>query len=201
MFRGEIRGEQGKEDDLQDGLPKQSFFETNFNMTLDIVGRIVGSHKVTHQNTRDMLNFTISKRWDGRKEGKSGNVMLSLEQGKNETVVVNILAPFFGNPKPPGGAPGTPYIHLWDYETVELFFLNNREQYLEVQVRQRGFIAQHIVMLGAPVGANNCFSFPIVVFLMKTKPSGWSAWTLPPHFAEWAEECGKVIKTGSSNRK
>ena len=49
MFRGEIRGEQGKEDDLQDGLPKQSFFETNFNMTLDIVGRIVGSHKVTRR--------------------------------------------------------------------------------------------------------------------------------------------------------
>ena len=45
-----------------------------------------------------------------------------------------ILAPFFENPKPPGGVPGLPYLHLWDYEAVELFFLNNREQYLEVQV-------------------------------------------------------------------
>ena len=44
------------------------------------------------------------------------------------------IGSFFENPRPPGGAPGLPYLHLWDYETVELFFLNNREQYLEVQV-------------------------------------------------------------------
>ena len=93
-----IEGEEKKDDDLQNGLIKQSFFETIFNMTLDIDGKIMGSHRVMPQyNLKKKLNFTISNRWDGRTVQNTGgeNVKLSLEQGTNETVVVNILAPFF----------------------------------------------------------------------------------------------------------
>lgn len=50
-------------------------------------------------------------------------------------ILVHYWLPLFENPRPPGGVPGLPYLHLWDYEAVELFFLNNKEQYLEVQVR------------------------------------------------------------------
>ena len=86
-----IKGE--KEDDLQNGLFHKSFFETVFNMTLDIDAKIIGSHTVTFP--KNTLNFTISNRWDGLKEEKTGDVKLSMEQGANETVVVNILAPYF----------------------------------------------------------------------------------------------------------
>ena len=92
-----IKGEKKRDDDLQNGLLKQSFFETVFNMTLDIDGKITGSHRVMPQYNRNTkLNFTISNRWDGRTAENTGaDVKLSLEQGANETVVVNILAPFF----------------------------------------------------------------------------------------------------------
>ena len=92
-----IKGERKKDDDLPNGLLKQSFFETVFNMTLDIDAKIMGSHRVVPQyDNQKKLNFTISNRWDGgRMEEKTGDVKLSMEQGANETVVVNILAPFF----------------------------------------------------------------------------------------------------------
>ena len=93
-----IKGEKKRDDDLQNGFLKQSFFETVFNMTLDIDGKITGSHRVMPQyNQKKKLNFTISNRWDGRTVENTGaeDVKFSLEQGTNETVVVNILAPFF----------------------------------------------------------------------------------------------------------
>ena len=37
----------------------------------------------------------------------------SLFQGGVE---MNITAPFFNDPPPPGGVPGQPYYGLWDYE-------------------------------------------------------------------------------------
>ena len=90
-----IKGE--KEDTLQNGLFHQSFFETVFNMTLDIDAKTIFSHKVmsSQYDPKKTLNFTISNRWDGRREEKTGDVQLFLEQGTNETVVVNILAPYF----------------------------------------------------------------------------------------------------------
>ena len=92
-----IKGEKKRDDDLHNGFLKQSFFETVFNMTLDIDGKITGSHRVMPQyNQKKKLNFTISNRWDGRTvENTGADVKFSLEQGTNETVVVNILAPFF----------------------------------------------------------------------------------------------------------
>ena len=130
-----MKGKQTKDNGAQDDL-KSEWFETIFNMTLDIDGRITGRHKLwtAQPSTKNMLNFTINHRWDGAKAKKSSDVNLSMEAGANETVVVKITAPFFENPRPPGGAPGLPYLNLWDYEAVELFFLNDREQYLEVQV-------------------------------------------------------------------
>ena len=63
-------------------------------MTLDIDAKIMGSHKWMSY-PKKALNFTISDRWDGRKQENTDDVKLSLEQGTNQTVVVNILAPFF----------------------------------------------------------------------------------------------------------
>ena len=56
------------------------------------------------------LNFTISNRWDGRMAENTGDVKLSLEQGSNETVVVNIQAPFFE-------------VHIGDIGSYWLLFL------------------------------------------------------------------------------
>ena len=105
-----IKGAKKKDDDLQNGLIKQSFFETVFNMTLDIDGKIMGRHRVMSQfNPKKKLNFTISNRWDGHMAENTGDVKLSLEQGTSETVVVNILAPFFE-------------VHIGDIDSYWLLF-------------------------------------------------------------------------------
>ena len=110
-----IKGEKKKDDDLPNGLLKQSFFETVFNMTLDIDGKIMGSHRVMPQyNPKKKLNFTISNRWDGYMAENTGDVKLSLEQGTNETVVVNILAPFFE-------------VHIGDIGSYWLLFLRTQD--------------------------------------------------------------------------
>ena len=59
-------------------------------------------------------------------------------------VVITVKAAYFNDPAPPGGLPGQAYFGLWDYEVVEAFFLNEADQYLEVEFGPHG---QHIVLL------------------------------------------------------
>ncbi len=32
---------------------------------------------------------------------------------------MEVVAPYFGDPPPPGGQPGMPYPGLWDYEVLQ----------------------------------------------------------------------------------
>ena len=59
-------------------------------------------------------------------------------------VHISVRAPYFSDPAPPGGLPGQAYFGLWEYEVVEAFFLNDKDQYLEVEFGPHG---QHIVLL------------------------------------------------------
>ncbi|XP_048778108.2 UPF0462 protein C4orf33 homolog [Ostrea edulis] len=57
---------------------------------------------------------------------------------------IRVNAPFFNDPSNPGGQPGQPFNGLWDYEVAEAFFLNDRNQYIEIELCPHG---QHLVLL------------------------------------------------------
>ncbi len=59
------------------------------------------------------------------------------------------MAPYYGDPAPPGGKAGEAYFQLWDHEVVEAFFLNQEDQYLELEFGPHG---QHLVLLLAGKG-------------------------------------------------
>jgi len=88
--------------------------------------------------------FTIGLTWDGKRlEHRPANISLAPVTGTEE-VRLSVSAPFYDDPPPPGGLPGQAYFGLWDYEVVEAFFLNDKDQYLEVEFGPHG---QHIVLL------------------------------------------------------
>ena len=55
-----------------------------------------------------------------------------------------ISAPYFGDPAPQGGKVGEAYFELWEHEVVEAFFLNDKEQYLELEFGPHG---QHLMLI------------------------------------------------------
>eukprot|EP00092_Neocalanus_flemingeri_P007627 GFUD01008231.1.p1 GENE.GFUD01008231.1~~GFUD01008231.1.p1 ORF type:complete len:1056 (+),score=227.00 GFUD01008231.1:78-3170(+) len=87
-------------------------------------------------------SYSISNTWDG-KPIDHGPAQLSF-RGTKDVVEISITAPYFGDPAPPGGKPGEAYFKLWDYEVVEAFFLNDKEQYLELEFGPHG---QHLSLL------------------------------------------------------
>merc|ERR1719342_1959737 len=87
-------------------------------------------------------SFNIGLTWDG-KPVDHVPAKITLEPGPSE-IRVSVSAPFFNDPAPPGGLPGQAFFGLWEYEVVEAFFLNDKDQYLEVEFGPHG---QHIVLL------------------------------------------------------
>ena len=86
--------------------------------------------------------FSIATTWDGQPVDHEP-VKLTLE-GDGEDLVIRISAPFFGDPAPEGGKAGEAFFKLWEYEVVEAFFLNDKEQYLELEFGPHG---QHLMLL------------------------------------------------------
>ena len=141
--------DQNKNSFIENSENEKSIFETLFNVTLDIDGRVTGRHHVHHSD--NSLNFTIGHTWNGFSVQRSTKI--SLKKGVGNSVEVVVVAPYFGDPAPPGGKYGRPYTHLWNYEAVELFFLNKRNQYFELQMGPHGqyltvFLSGHRHMIG-----------------------------------------------------
>merc|ERR1711970_741797 len=86
--------------------------------------------------------FAITGTWDGQPINHDP-VELTLESG-GEDLIIRISAPFFDDPAPEGGKPGEAFFKLWEYEVVEAFFLNDKEQYLELEFGPHG---QHLALL------------------------------------------------------
>jgi len=59
-------------------------------------------------------------------------------------VELRISAPFYNDPAPPGGQPGQAFFKLWEYEVVEAFFLNSKDEYLELEFGPHG---QHLMLI------------------------------------------------------
>ncbi|KAK2193054.1 hypothetical protein NP493_17g00019 [Ridgeia piscesae] len=88
------------------------------------------------------MEFAIRTKWNSEfVDHEPITVALSSTQ---DGVRVTITAPFFNSPPAPGGKPGEPFPQLWDYEVVEVFFLNDDDQYVEVELCPHG---QHLVLL------------------------------------------------------
>ena len=87
-------------------------------------------------------SYSISNTWDGKPiDHDPAKISFS---GTKDFVEMSINAPYFGDPAPPGGKPGEGYFKLWEYEVVEAFFLNDKEQYLELEFGPHG---QHLSLL------------------------------------------------------
>ncbi|KAL8587656.1 hypothetical protein ACOMHN_045345 [Nucella lapillus] len=86
--------------------------------------------------------FTIHSTWDNKPvDHEPVQVRLT---GDPQGCRVDVTAPFFNSPSPPSVPSGKPCPQLWDFEVVEAFFLNDKEQYLEVELCPHG---QHLLLL------------------------------------------------------
>ena len=88
------------------------------------------------------LDFKIQKTWDD-KPIDHDPVEIKLISGDDE-LIIQMKAPYFDDPAPDGAKPGEAFYKLWDYEVVEAFFLNDKNQYLELEFGPHG---QHLALL------------------------------------------------------
>ena len=64
--------------------------------------------------------------------------------GAEDDLIIKVTAPFYDDLAPPNGKEGEAFFKLWEYEVVEAFFLNDEEQYLELEFGPHG---QHLSLL------------------------------------------------------
>ena len=86
-------------------------------------------------------SFSIERTWDDKPIDHEA-ATVTLIGGVD--LVIEITAPFFGDPAPINGKVGEAYFKLWDYEVVEAFFLNDKDQYLELEFGPHG---QHLMLM------------------------------------------------------
>ena len=94
------------------------------------------------RDKKNEKSFAIAGTWDGQPVDHEP-VQLTL-QGDGDDLLIRISAPFFDDPAPEGGKPGEAFFKLWEYEVVEAFFLNDKEQYLELEFGPHG---QHLMLI------------------------------------------------------
>nr|XP_022320679.1 UPF0462 protein C4orf33 homolog [Crassostrea virginica] len=88
------------------------------------------------------IPVAITRTWNGTHVHHRPVQIIFAKASGGLNITVN--APFFNDPKNPGGQPGQPFDGLWEYEVVEAFFLNDRNQYIEIELCPHG---QHLVLL------------------------------------------------------
>ena len=84
-------------------------------------------------------SFRIEKTWDDKPIDHTP-VEITLNNAENN-LIIQITAPYFDDPAPQNGKVGEAFFKLWDYEVVEAFFLNDKDQYLELEFGPHG---QHL---------------------------------------------------------
>lgn len=82
------------------------------------------------------MRLDITQSWDGTQAVADEVVRVTLSRCAARDWILEIDAPFHGDPPPPGPAGSTP--GLWDYEAVELFLLAPPDHYLEVEIGPHG---------------------------------------------------------------
>ncbi|OWF38068.1 UPF0462 protein C4orf33-like [Mizuhopecten yessoensis] len=90
------------------------------------------------------MEFSIATTWDARALNHTPVVVTLTRHSSGNDVKIHIDAPFFNSPPNPGGAAGQPFTQLYNYEVVEVLFLNDKGDYLEVGLGPHG---QHLVRM------------------------------------------------------
>lgn len=120
-----------------------------------------------------MWTLLIASTWDGQPiaAAEQATVRLTAQEGG---LVVEIDAPFHGDPPPPG-APG-PTWKLWEHEVVELFVLGADDHYTELEISPHG----HYLLLRLE-GRRNVVAreLPLAVTVSRTD-GRWQAKTVLP---------------------
>uniref|UniRef100_S4R9F3 Chromosome 4 open reading frame 33 n=1 Tax=Petromyzon marinus TaxID=7757 RepID=S4R9F3_PETMA len=98
-----------------------------------------------HVGVNRKMEIQIVNTWDGEPVNHDPMVMSLRPHPEGLGLQLGVTAPFFNDPPAPHSDPGQPCHQLWDYEVVEMFFLNDQmEKYLEVELCPHG---QHLVLL------------------------------------------------------
>jgi len=80
------------------------------------------------------MEVSITKTWDGLPiDHEPVTIRLERHSG-DQSLQMIVKSPFFNDPANPGGAVGQPFLGLWDYEVVELFLANDKDQYVEIEL-------------------------------------------------------------------
>jgi len=87
-------------------------------------------------------NFAIRNTWDGGCVSHEP-IKVAIGPALDGGCQVRVSGPFFNSPDKPDGPQG-PFDQLWEYEVIEVFFLNDHDQYVEVEFGPYG---HHIVLL------------------------------------------------------
>jgi len=119
------------------------FFLSNLSFTVESKHL---SYHLSKKSSLPIMHFTINKQWDSTPITHTTPAQIHLSWKQNDDfITADFKAQFFNDPKAPDGPAGKPFPKLWDYEVVEIFFLNSiTKQYLEVEVSPHG---QHILLL------------------------------------------------------
>eukprot|EP00088_Acartia_fossae_P004666 TRINITY_DN1200_c0_g1_i3.p1 TRINITY_DN1200_c0_g1~~TRINITY_DN1200_c0_g1_i3.p1 ORF type:complete len:247 (-),score=47.20 TRINITY_DN1200_c0_g1_i3:500-1198(-) len=115
---------------------KQLIFVCVFTLTLVIV---VNSASINEMN---FAEFTVGLSWDGKKNVTNPAKITLTSRGAD--LQLSIFAHYYDDPPPPNGVYGEAYFGLWDYEVVEAFFLNDNDDYLELEFGPHG---QHLMLM------------------------------------------------------
>ncbi|KAK3719846.1 hypothetical protein RRG08_040148 [Elysia crispata] len=113
--------------------------------------------------------FAIRTTWNGDCV-KHEPIKISLRPSADGGAVINVLGPFFNSPTKPNGPPGEPFSHLWDYEVVEAFFLNDKNQYLEVELCPHG---QHLLLMLKGMRNTVKDELPLTTYKSKIEGDRW----------------------------
>ncbi|XP_060078532.1 UPF0462 protein C4orf33 homolog [Ylistrum balloti] len=102
------------------------------------------NEKMKNRFDSQVMEFSIATTWDSQPVDHTPvKITLSRHVGGND-VNIHVDAPFFNDPPNPGGTAGQPFPKLYNYEVVEAFFLNDQDDYLEVELSPHG---QHLVLM------------------------------------------------------
>ncbi|XP_065886090.1 UPF0462 protein C4orf33-like [Dysidea avara] len=145
------------------------------------------------------MEFKITKTWNGL-EIDHAPVVISLQCEEGKGLRVNVQAPFFNSPPAPNSPAGQPCDRLWDYEVVEVFFANDKDEYLEVEFCPHG---QHLVLFLE--GIRNCIKDKLALDLITTKNSNatWDGTAYIPYsyFPHLVTKCNAFAIHGEGGNR
>ncbi len=107
-----------------------------------VVFHLLLFRKIVAQGRRSKTQrLEINHTWDGAEARPGERTTVTLSAADEDTILVNVDAPFHGDPRPTG--PPGPRNELWEHEVVEVFFLGDGARYTEVEL---GPFGHHLVL-------------------------------------------------------